>query len=43
MYVFLKSGYIKLKKKKIIMLNCRVTICSPNPGELGYKSNEPIQ
>ena len=24
-----------------IYIYCMVTICSPNPDELGYKSNEP--
>ena len=28
--------YTKTKKKK-----CRVTLCSPNPKELGCKPNEP--
>ena len=28
-------------QKKIYIYICKVTICSPNPNELGYKPNEP--
>ena len=50
---FLKPSYIKYYKiictlwgqliiiMKDIDWGCRVTICSPNPEELGYKPNEP--
>ena len=24
-----------------LLHNCRVTVCNPNPEELGYKPNEP--
>ena len=34
---FFKILYIYI----YIYIYCRVTICSPNPDELGYKPNEP--
>ena len=30
-----------VKQSIYIYIYCRVTICSPNPDELGYKPNDP--
>ena len=40
--IYVENLFI-LKGKTIYLLqtNCRVTVCSSNPQELGYKSNEP--
>ena len=49
-FFFLRTNWILKKKKNygtfllfclLVFGSCGVTICSPNPEVLGYKSNEP--